>query len=69
MADPNARERAALRLVEILQVDVEKSHCPDCRAKPGFRCSPSEFPGTHRARKEAAKAELHAILLQLGVGA
>lgn len=68
MPDNNAKERAALRLVEILRVDEEKVVCPECGVRPGFRCRPSDWPGSHKARKEAARAELHSLLLTLGVG-
>lgn len=78
MADPNARERAALRLVELLTPAAALGiACPVCNSGRGVRCvwwtdatpaDTAEEPPTHFRRMDAARAELHSLLLTLGIG-
>lgn len=74
MADPNARERAAARLVEVLTPAAALGiACTYCDAEPGRGCVKEQLTGTpmtgyHSIRIAAARAELHQLLLTLGLG-
>lgn len=69
MPDPNARERAAFRLVEGLTPAFALGiECPECRMGPGHHCGIMEPVAIHAPRLAAARSELHSLLLTLGIG-
>lgn len=69
MSEPNARERAAMRLTEMLTPAAALGiECPLCQAAPERVCliNPMDRPLTmHNARRDHARAELHSLLLVL----
>lgn len=70
-----ARSGAAKRLVDILAPAAALGiKCEFCTAKPGILCHSKDIFGTgvrpdspHEARLAAARSELHALLLTLGL--
>lgn len=73
MSDPTARDRAALRLVEMLTPAAALSiDCPECArrhehsvGKANNLCLDEADGDFHRERLALARAELHALLLIL----
>lgn len=68
MSDAN-KERAAFRLVEMLTPAAALGiKCPKCPASVGVECAGNPPFAIHVERYDAARAELHSLLLTLGLG-